>query len=134
MQRGYRLGVGMRAYANAKLANLLTVYEFARRLQDVQITINAVHPGYVATNILPFEDAIGFVRLLKPLWGVAKRFIQTPEQGAAAAVYLACSPRVGSQSGGYFEGFAAVASCRMSHDRSLQKKMWLVSQKLIQGK
>jgi len=52
---------------NAKLANLLTVYEFARRLPDVQITINAVHPECCHQH-LPFEDAIGFVRLLKPLW------------------------------------------------------------------
>lgn len=33
MKRHYGGGVGMRAYANAKLANLLTVYELPRRLQ-----------------------------------------------------------------------------------------------------
>ena len=81
MRRHYPRGVGMHAYANAKLANLLTVYELARRLRDSHVTVNALHPGYVATNIVTLEDATGPVRLLKPFWGIAMHFILTPEKG-----------------------------------------------------
>ncbi len=102
MRRRYGRGVGMRAYANAKLANLLTIYELARRLQDSSVTINALHPGYVATNILTLEDATGPLWLLKPFWDIAMRLILTPEQGAATSLYLACSPQLAQESGKIF--------------------------------
>src|SRR5208282_3714684 len=99
MRHHYRQGVGMRAYANAKLSNLLTVYELARRLQGTQVTVNALHPGYVATNIVPLDDATGPWRLLKPFWGVAMCLILPPEKGAATSIYLACSPHVAHVTG-----------------------------------
>ena len=99
MRRRYGGGVGMRAYGNAKLANLLTVYELARRLQGTPVTVNALHPGYVATDIIRLDTASGPVRLLKPLWAMAKPFIRTPEKGAETPIHLACSPQIAGQSG-----------------------------------
>jgi NAD(P)-dependent dehydrogenase (short-subunit alcohol dehydrogenase family) len=133
MRRHYPYGVGMRAYANAKLANLLTVFELAQRLRPSEVTVNALHPGYVATNILPFEDTTGPVRLLKPLWALAKGVILTPAQGAITPVHLACSPAMVSVSGLYFQKSAPVASSATSRDPNLQKKMWDVSERLTQG-
>ena len=130
MRLHYGRGIGMRAYANAKLANLLTVYELARRLQNTQVTINALHPGYVATNIVALEDATGPFRLLKPFWGIGMRLILTPEQGAATSVYLACSPQLAHISGKYFERCAPVTSSRSSYDRTMQLRMWEMSERL----
>src|SRR6202158_1523210 len=119
MRRHYPSGgVGMRAYGNAKLANLLTTYELARRLGDSGITVNALHPGYVATNIVPLDRASGPVRLLKPFWHIAKHVILTAEQGAATPVYLASSPEVRNVSGFYFEKCVPVASSAASRDRN----------------
>ncbi len=133
MQRHYPRGVGMRAYANAKLANLLTVYELARRLHGSNVTVNALHPGYVATNIITFEGASGPVRLLKPFWPMAKPFILTPEKGAITPIYLACSPRVASISGMYFEKCAPIASSPVSCDKAVQLRMWGASERLTGG-
>jgi NAD(P)-dependent dehydrogenase (short-subunit alcohol dehydrogenase family) len=130
MRRRYPYGIGMLAYANAKLANLLTVYELARRLRGSSVTVNALHPGYVATNILPFEMVAGPVRLLKPLWVVARRFIRKPEQGAATPVFLASSPNLAEASGLYFENCAPVASSASSCDPALQRQMWDISEQL----
>jgi NAD(P)-dependent dehydrogenase (short-subunit alcohol dehydrogenase family) len=130
MRDHYGGGVGMRAYGNAKLANLLTLYELARRLSGTPIAVNALHPGYVATNILPFETATAPVRLLKPLWGVAKHFILTAEMGAATPLYLASSPEIAGVSGKYFEKCRAVRSSRTSYDRDLQQRMWEASERL----
>jgi len=130
MRRCYPRGIGMRAYARAKLANLLTVYELARRLDGSGISVNALHPGYVATNILPFEQASGSVRLLKPLWAIAKRVILSAEKGAGTSIFLASSPRVANVSGLYFERNVPVASSPASRDQPLQQRMWLVSRQL----
>jgi NAD(P)-dependent dehydrogenase (short-subunit alcohol dehydrogenase family) len=133
MRHRYPGSVGMRAYANAKLANLLTVYELARRLQGSGVTVNALHPGYVATNIVPLDSLSGPARLLKPLWGLAKRLILTPEHGATTPVYLASSPQVEDVSGSYFEKCVPVASSAKSRDRDLQARMWQVSEQLTAG-
>jgi len=133
MRRHYPGGVGMRAYANAKLANLLTVYELARRLAGSGVSVNALHPGYVATNILPFERVTGPVRLLKPFWDIARHVILSPESGAATSVYLASSPEVANVTGRYFERCAAIVSSRTSRDRSLQARVWDVSEQLTRG-
>ncbi|HYB56704.1 MAG TPA: SDR family oxidoreductase [Alphaproteobacteria bacterium] len=133
MRRRYPHGVGMHAYANAKLANLLTVYELARRLRDSHVTVNALHPGYVATNIVTLDDATGPVRLLKPFWGIAMQFILTPEKGATTSVYLACSPEVARLSARYFEKCVAVPSSPASRDRDMQRRMWQLSEQLTNG-
>ena len=133
MRRHYPRGVGMHAYANAKLANLLTVYELARRLRDSHVTVNALHPGYVATNIVTLEGATGPVRLLKPFWGIAMHFILTPEKGATTSVYLACSLEVAHLSARYFEKCMPVPSSPASCDRNMQGRMWQLSEQLANG-
>jgi NAD(P)-dependent dehydrogenase (short-subunit alcohol dehydrogenase family) len=133
MRSHYPRGVGMRAYANAKLANLLTLYELARRLADTRVTANALHPGYVATNIVTLDGATGPVRLLRPFWGIAMRCILTPEKGATTSIYLACSPQVGKISGKYFYKCAPISSSPASCDTNLQQRMWEVSERLTGG-
>ena len=133
MRRQYGRGVGMRAYSNAKLASLLTTYELARRIQGTQVTVNALHPGYVATNIVSLESATGAWRLLKPFWGIAMRCILTPEEGATTSIYLACSPQVTGVSGRYFEKCVPVASSPTSCNGDMQMRMWDVSEQLTRG-
>ena len=48
LERGYG---PMKAYGQSKLANVFFTYELARRLAGTGVTTNAVHPGWVATNI-----------------------------------------------------------------------------------
>jgi NAD(P)-dependent dehydrogenase (short-subunit alcohol dehydrogenase family) len=97
------------------------------------VTINAVHPGYVATNIVTLNDATGPLRLLKPFWGIAMRLILTPQRGAATSVYLACSPHLARESGKYFENCAPVASSPASYNRTAQLRMWKLSEELTDG-
>jgi retinol dehydrogenase-13 len=47
-RRRYR---GLQGYGDSKVAQLLTVWELAERLQGKGVTINAMHPGEVRTNI-----------------------------------------------------------------------------------
>jgi retinol dehydrogenase-13 len=42
---------GLRSYGASKVAQLLTIWEFADRLKGSGVTINGMHPGDVKTNI-----------------------------------------------------------------------------------
>jgi NAD(P)-dependent dehydrogenase (short-subunit alcohol dehydrogenase family) len=48
--QGERRYSGWNAYAQSKLANILFTYELADRLQQTDITVNCLHPGFVATG------------------------------------------------------------------------------------
>ena len=85
------------AYGRSKLANILFSNELARRLAErgVKITSNAVHPGLVATNLLTNAG------------GNRDRGVPVSE-GARTSIFLATSPDVEGQSGGYYVRSAPV--------------------------
>jgi NAD(P)-dependent dehydrogenase (short-subunit alcohol dehydrogenase family) len=118
---------GLKAYGQSKLANLLFTYELARRLEGIGVTVNAVHPGFVAT---------GFARNNGPIynvgtWMAGRLFGRTPERGAQTSIYLASSPEVEGLSGKYFVDCRPAESKPQSHDRLVAEKLWQVSEELI---
>jgi NAD(P)-dependent dehydrogenase (short-subunit alcohol dehydrogenase family) len=121
-ERRYR---GGEAYATSKLANLLFTYELARRLEGSSVTVNAVHPGFVAT---------GFARNNGPLYDVgtwiAGLFGRRPEKGAETSIYLASSPELEGVSGKFFQDCKQIQSSRLSYDRALAGKLWQASLEL----
>jgi NAD(P)-dependent dehydrogenase (short-subunit alcohol dehydrogenase family) len=73
----------MRTYCDTKRANLLLVPEFARRWQDAGVTIDAVHPGVIRTDLGDPGGVLGAVlRMVKRRWA-------SPAEGAAPVVRLA---------------------------------------------
>ena len=117
---------GFAAYARSKLANILFTYELARRLAGSGVTVNALHPGGVATNIFSTDFSI-FGPLIK---GIVSLFTLTPTQGADNTIYLAAAPDVEGVTGKYFVKRAAVPSSPLSYDEDLAKRLWEVSEKL----
>lgn len=115
----------MNAYGQSKLANILFTYELARRLEGSGVTVNTLHPGFVATNLGEnMEGIFGlFVRLLH-------LFAISSEQGAQTSIYLATSPEVEDVTGQYFEKQKAVQSSKISYDKAIAKKLWQVSTEL----
>jgi len=121
-ERRYR---GWRAYCRSKLANLLFTYELARRLEGSEVTVNAVHPGWVATGFGGNNGWRGGILQLASRW-----FALTPEQGARTIVYLASSPEVAGVSGRYFVKDRAVPSSPASYEAAAAKRLWDVSMEL----
>jgi len=117
---------GIAAYARSKLANILFTYELARRLKNEPITVNALTPGRVGTDIFKSDFSI-FGPFIK--WFMA-RVSPTPEQGADNSIYLATSAEVEGVTGKYFVKREAVASSPFSYDEELAKRLWEVSEKL----
>jgi NAD(P)-dependent dehydrogenase (short-subunit alcohol dehydrogenase family) len=50
---------GYSAYSQSKLALIMWTYELARRLNGTGVTVNALHPGFVATRFGQNDGGIG---------------------------------------------------------------------------
>jgi retinol dehydrogenase 12 len=110
------------AYGRSKLANIYFTYELARRLEGSGVTVNCLHPGFVATN---FGRSNGGI--FQPIFRLAQLFALSQEQGAQTSIYLASSPEVAGVSGKYFDRKKAVASSRISYDRPAAERLWAAS-------
>jgi NAD(P)-dependent dehydrogenase (short-subunit alcohol dehydrogenase family) len=118
----------MAAYAQAKLAMVMGTYHLARHLEGTGITVNALHPGLVATGIV---RGFGIPRPLQPLLiGASRLFLATPEDGARTAIQLATSPDLAAVTGQYFVRGEAARSPEASYNRDLQEALWTASEHL----
>jgi len=122
MVRGY--GV-MKAYSQAKLAQVLFTYELSRRLEGTGVTVNSLHPGAVATNI--WKSSMG---PLSPLGNITRLFLISPEKGAETPVYLASSPEVEGVTGKYYDHKLVKQSSAESYDEATAKKLWDESERM----
>ena len=123
-QRGY---FSFKAYARSKLANVLFTYELARRLGAGSVTVNALHPGHVATDIWKTNFSV----FGPPLKWMMSFFSLTPAQGADNSIYLASSPAVEKITGKYFDKREAVQSAPISYDEKIARQLWELSESLI---
>jgi retinol dehydrogenase 14 len=114
------------AYSMSKLANVVFTNTLARKLEGTGVTVNALHPGNVATGFGDNSQS-GFMRFV---YGIIKRFSISPEGGADTAVYLASSDDVTGKTGGYYEKRQLKRSHPSSYDSTVQDRLWLESAKL----
>jgi NAD(P)-dependent dehydrogenase (short-subunit alcohol dehydrogenase family) len=115
---------GVQAYAQSKLANLLFTYELARRLADTQVTVNAVHPGFVKSHLGKQN------RLVRAVMNVLHLFAKDPKAGAETPIFLASSPDVAGVTGQYFINKNAVLSSPESYDAVIAENLWEISEQL----
>jgi len=120
--RGYR---GFKVYGRSKLCNILYTRELARRWAGTGITVNSLHPGFVATR---FADQSG--GLFSYVVRMAKMFAISPEKGADTIVYLASSPEVAHVSGGYFYKCRPATPSKEAQDDAAARRLWLESARL----
>jgi retinol dehydrogenase 12 len=106
----------MTAYAQSKLANVLFTFALARRLSGSGVCVNCLHPGVVATNLLP-----RWLRLIKPLFSP----VVDAERGARTILYLALSQEVAGVTGCYFDEHQNPrAAAPRAGDLELQESLW----------
>jgi len=119
-KKGY---FGIKAYARSKLANILFTYQLARRLEGTGVTVNALHPGHIATDI--WKTNFGLIgHALKRIMGL---FSLTPEEGAENSIFLAASPTLEGVNGKYFIKNEPAQSSPVSYDEETARRLWDVS-------
>jgi NAD(P)-dependent dehydrogenase (short-subunit alcohol dehydrogenase family) len=110
---------GWPAYAQAKLANLLFAQELARRLDGTGTTVNAVHPGFVAS---------GFARnngwLLRVGMALAAPFARSPAKGADTVIWAATDPSLEETTGRYFADRREITPIAEARDEAAAKRLW----------
>ena len=118
---------GLKAYERSKLGNVLFTLELAERLKDSGVTINALHPGRVKTDIGSKNSGL----LYTVGWTLFKLFSSISiEKGAETSVYLAASDDVKEISGKYFADSKQKWHSRYSQTPGMKEKLWEESEKL----
>ena len=89
------------AYGQSKTANVLFAVEATKRWAADGITVNALHPGSISTNLQRHVSTEEIQRLRARLSSQITQ--KTPEQGAATSILVATSPLLEGIGGRYFE-------------------------------
>jgi len=120
--RGYG-PLGMRRYGETKLMNILFTRELARRLEGTGVTVNAVHPGAVTTNLGAPP---------RVFTALSARYMRTPAQGAFTSVMVATDPSLEGVTGAYFMNGkqADEKLSRQARDDELASALWKQSEEL----
>lgn len=115
---------GIKEYKLAKLANVLFAKELAKRLQGTGVTVYAVHPGVVASDVwrsLPW-----------PLDAILKHFMLTTEDGAKTSLYCATAEEVATQTGLYYDECAVAEPAPLALDSNVAAQLWQQSERWIE--
>ncbi|MEK6222750.1 MAG: SDR family NAD(P)-dependent oxidoreductase, partial [Chloroflexota bacterium] len=115
-----------KAYQRSKLANIGFTYELSRRISNQIVTVNAMNPGLVATNV---GNAAGGISA--KVKGIVDKIAGiTPEEGARTIIYLATSLDVAGVTGKYFVKETSVPSSKKSYDLQFCHDLWNISESL----
>lgn len=88
-----------------------------------------IHPGAVKTNLGSSKENPFLLKIVDKL---IKLFFITPEQAAQPIIALATSPEFAEVTGTYFAKGRPASANPMTQDLILIKKIWELSEQLIQ--
>jgi NAD(P)-dependent dehydrogenase (short-subunit alcohol dehydrogenase family) len=111
-------------YATTKQCNLALLPLFAERWQARGITINALHPGVIRTDLGARPGLLGAtLKLAKRLW-------QPPTAAAPPIVRLALAPELAGITGRYYDVDVETALQKGAADRALAEALWRQAEQL----
>jgi len=118
--------MGLKAYGQSKLGNILFTKQLAKRLQKDGVTVNAIHPGGVNTSLGNQNNSL-FGRVLKI---ILKPFFRSPLKGANTIIYLAEIDGL-SITGAYWVDGRVAKTSHYSKNEAEAEKLWRLSEKLV---
>ncbi len=121
-----RFYTGLRSYGASKVAQLLTTWELADILAGTGVTINAMHPGDVRTNIGNNNGPLYRFFLHNFTW----HFLRDPKMSGEAILYLASAPELDGVSGRFFHMTNEEKPAKHALDREMGKLIWRLSMEM----
>jgi len=117
---------GLKSNGQSKLANIYFTYEFQNQKPNDNISVYAVSPGLVKTDI-----GLKHTTWLHTLaWKFRRRKGQTPADGARTSVFCVTDPGVQAISGKYWESCEEKPVFKSAQNPELGKQLWLLSEKM----
>lgn len=108
---------GARAYAQSKLAQIMSGFELARRLPSEEVTVNSLHPAtYMPTKIVLEE--IG-------------RHVDALETGVGATRRLVSDPALTETTGAFFDRTTPATALPQAYDSAARAELWRRSVELV---
>ena len=118
--------MGLKAYGQSKLGNILFTKQLAKRLEKDSVTVNAIHPGGVNTSLGNQNNSL-LGRVLKI---ILKPFFRSPLKGANTIIYLAEIDGL-SITGAYWVDGRVAKTSHYSKNEAEAEKLWKISEKLV---
>ena len=118
--------MGLKAYGQSKLGNILFTKQLAKKLQKDVVTVNAIHPGGVNTSLGNQNNSL-LGRVLKI---ILKPFFRSPLKGANTIIYLAEIDGL-SITGAYWVDGRVAKTSHYSKNEAEAEKLWRLSEKLV---
>jgi len=123
----------IKAYTQSKLCNLLFTHQLAKHLKGTNVTVNALHPGVIRTELgRNLSLSYGWMFKIVEFLFVPFYFwlFKSSKQGAQTTIYCAVSDTLSGVTGKYF------SDCKekqlrpfATNDRDAQR-LWDMSEKL----
>jgi len=105
---------GIRAYSQAKLAQIASGLELAERLgPDAGVSVNSLHPA----SLMPTKMALGEVDYSE----------DTVEDGVEATVWMAIGADVEGVTGAYYHRMEPAQAHDQAYDAAARRRLWDVS-------
>ncbi|KXN68855.1 hypothetical protein CONCODRAFT_8819 [Conidiobolus coronatus NRRL 28638] len=118
-------------YCKTKLMNILFTKELAKRLAPKNISVVAVHPGFVNTNIgvssIPSPIVRFFVNILLSFFRFL--FARNTHEGAKTTVFAAIDDSV--KTGEYYDSCKPAEVSEQGKDSNLASSLWTYSANLM---
>ena len=118
--------MGLKAYGQSKLGNILFTKQLAKKLQKDGVTVNAIHPGGVNTSLGNQNNSL-LGRVLKI---ILKPFFRSPLKGANTIIYLAEIDGL-SITGAYWVDGRVAKTSHYSKNEAEAERLWRLSEKLV---
>ncbi len=133
---------GFALYGHSKLANIYFTSELARRLEGTGVTVNALHPGFVKTELGHVRPEDREAQKTAKKSKSAKSAPSGPdmsklppplpvEEGALTSIYCASSPELEGVTGGYFDQRKAIDTNEVAADAEAARRLWEISEELV---
>jgi NAD(P)-dependent dehydrogenase (short-subunit alcohol dehydrogenase family) len=121
-----RIYWGLKSYGAAKTAQLLTIWELAKHLANSGVTVNAMHPGSVESNIGMNN---GFLyRFYKSY--LLSPFLKNSDISGEAIYYLVASPEMVNISGKFYNQTILEKPASHALDYEVGRQVWKISEEL----